>query len=205
MIAPGIIIPYRDRKEHLASSAPILKQFGPVYVIEQIGKHPFNRGKLINVGFLEFRDNFYYFAAHDVDMIPQALGYYEYSSIPCHIATQTEQFGYKMPYERYFGGVTLFPNDKFEQVNGFSNEFWGWGGEDDYLRRKIEAMSIPIKSRQCKFSSLTHSRQIDNTMRLANAKKAAGDIDWEDGLTSCKYEVVNVIEHHDYVLLQVKI
>ena len=41
-----------------------------------------------------------------------------------------------MPYEGYFGGVLSAPNTIFEDVNGFSNTFYGWGGEDDdmYLR-----------------------------------------------------------------------
>lgn len=201
----GIIIPYRDRKDHLAQSAPILKQFGQVYVVEQMDAAPFNRGKLINAGFLEFKKEFDYFAAHDVDMIPQVIGYYSYADIPTHLATQAEQFGYKMPYEKYFGGVTLFPNDKFEKVNGFSNDFAGWGGEDDHLRRKVEAMGIPIKSRQCKFTSLPHVRYIDNGMRLENAKKAIAEIHWGDGLTSCKYEVVHCEDMEHYTLLQVKL
>lgn len=201
----GIIIPYRDRKDHLQASSPVLKQFGHLYVVEQMDKQPFNRGKLLNIGFLEFKKEFDYFAAHDVDLIPQAMGYYGYSEIPCHLASQAEQFGYRMPYENYFGGVTLFPNEVFEKVNGFGNEFAGWGGEDDHLRRKIEAMSIPIKSRQCKFSSLPHGRQIDNAMRLENAKKAKGEIQWGDGLTSCKYEVVHCEDLEHYTLLQVKL
>lgn len=201
----GIIIPYRDRKDHLQASAPILKQFGQIYVIEQMDKDPFNRGKLINVGFLRFKEGFDYFAIHDVDMIPQAMGYYAYSEIPCHLASQAEQFGYKMPYENYFGGVTLFTNEVFEKINGFSNEFKGWGGEDDMLRRRIEALSIPIKRRECKFSSLPHSREIDTALRYENAKKAAGPIDWEDGLTSCEYEAVDFKELEHYALLQVKL
>jgi len=201
----GIIIPYRERKDHLQASTPILKQFGHIYVIEQMDKQPFNRGKLINIGFLEFKKEFDYFAGHDVDLIPQATGYYTYSDIPCHLATQAEQFGYQMPYEKYFGGVTLFPNDIFEKVNGFPNTIWGYGSEDDALRLRIEAMSIPIKSRQCKFSSLPHSRQIDNALRLANAKKLKEPIDWEDGLSSCEYEIVHCEDLEHYTLLQVKL
>lgn len=201
----GIIIPFRDRLDHLMASSPVLKQFGRVYVIEQMDNKPFNRGKLINAGFLTFKTEFDYFAAHDVDMIPQATGYYEYSEVPCHIASQAEQFGYRMPYENYFGGVTLFTKEVFNSVNGFSNEFFGWGGEDDYLRRKIEELGIPTKRRECKFSSLPHSRFIDTAQRYENAKKAAGPLDFGDGLTSCKFETLRLREFDNYTLLQIEL
>lgn len=29
------------------------------------------------------------------------------------------------------GGVLAIRMNHFYAVNGFSNEFWGWGGEDD--------------------------------------------------------------------------
>jgi len=37
----------------------------------------------------------------------------------------------RVPYDNIFGGVTAFKQQHFETVNGFSNEFYGWGGEDD--------------------------------------------------------------------------
>jgi len=37
----------------------------------------------------------------------------------------------RLPYEGIFGGVTAFKRQHFEFVNGFSNQFYGWGGEDD--------------------------------------------------------------------------
>jgi len=37
----------------------------------------------------------------------------------------------RVPYDGIFGGVTAFKRQHFELVNGFSNQFYGWGGEDD--------------------------------------------------------------------------
>lgn len=203
-LMPGIIIPYRDRLDNLRVSAPILKQFGRVNVVEQMDEKPFNRGKLINCGYLEFNKEFDHFAAHDCDMIPENADY-SYCSNPCQIATQVEQFKWSVPYARYMGGVTLLPNDKFELINGFSNEFWSYGAEDDSLRKRFEYKSIPIESRQCRFKSLPHEINIDEMLRLENYRKLKQPIDWNDGLSSCKYEIVNCEDLEHYTLLQVKL
>lgn len=34
-------------------------------------------------------------------------------------------------YQYLVGGVLAFRPRHFRLVNGYSNEFWGWGGEDD--------------------------------------------------------------------------
>lgn len=199
----GIIIPFRKREEHLKISAPVLSRIGHVYVVEQMDGKPFNRAKLINAGYNEFKKEFDYFAAHDVDMIPESVNGYAHSDMPCHIATEVDQFGWNMPYPDYFGGVTLFPNNRFEQVNGFSNEYWSWGGEDDELRKRFLELGIPIQRRQCRFTSLLHARDFDKELRMKNVARLRAPIDWEDGLTNCKYEITHCEDFENYTLLQV--
>lgn len=43
------------------------------------------------------------------------------SALPCH----------RLPYASYFGGVSGLSKAQFLRINGFPNEYWGWGGEDD--------------------------------------------------------------------------
>lgn len=42
----------------------------------------------------------------------------------------------RLPYATIFGGVGAFTREDFEKVNGFSNLYFGWGGEDDDLYRR---------------------------------------------------------------------
>jgi predicted glycosyltransferase involved in capsule biosynthesis len=39
----------------------------------------------------------------------------------------------RLEFPEFFGGVTSIRGEHFEQLNGFSNWFYGWGGEDDEL------------------------------------------------------------------------
>ena len=43
----------------------------------------------------------------------------------------------RLPYATIFGGVGAFTRDNFEELNGFSNLFFGWGGEDDDLYKRL--------------------------------------------------------------------
>ncbi len=40
-------------------------------------------------------------------------------------------FECRLPYKQYFGGVSAMSKEQFQKINGFPNNYWGWGGEDD--------------------------------------------------------------------------
>jgi len=44
----------------------------------------------------------------------------------------------------FSGGVTELTKEQFELVNGYSNSFWGWGGEDDDMFNRITAKKMSI-------------------------------------------------------------
>ena len=48
----------------------------------------------------------------------------------------------RVPYPNIFGGVTAFTSKQFIKVNGFSNEFYGWGGEDDDMYQRQVSIEV---------------------------------------------------------------
>jgi predicted glycosyltransferase involved in capsule biosynthesis len=44
----------------------------------------------------------------------------------------------------YFGGISVVNTDHVKLINGFSNQYWGWGGEDGDLLRRLRLMLTKI-------------------------------------------------------------
>ena len=142
----GIIVPYRKRPGHLRKFQESISKYfkGKDYhliVVEQADDLPFNRGKLLNIGFqYALRQQCDYVAFHDIDMLPKDVDY-SYSDVPIHLATNFTNSDREI-FDTYFGGVTLFPVDLFKKVNGYSNEYWGWGFEDDDLLMRLTEQNV---------------------------------------------------------------
>jgi len=143
----AIIIPYRDRASHLEVFIPYMQEYlkdydYKIFVIEQSDSKPFNRGKLLNVGAkIAIKEGFDYFALHDVDMLPLKGVDYSYPETPVHLISKVDK---EVPFIDYFGGVTLFNVHDYKLVNGYSNEYWGWGFEDDDLLYRCIQRNIPL-------------------------------------------------------------
>ena len=159
----AIIVPYRDQK--VQNRERQLKRFlteMPVYlnqicelesyvivIVEQTDDGQlFNRGKLLNVGFEMYRHDCNVFVMHDVDMIPSdsLLPWYSCRPpCPLHVAWVHEDVsGHGSPYAHYVGGIITMTAEHMDQTNGFPNNFWGWGGEDDELRRRMEKVGLEV-------------------------------------------------------------
>ncbi|MEQ2189744.1 hypothetical protein GOODEAATRI_028446, partial [Goodea atripinnis] len=67
-----------------------------------------------------------------------------------------------LPYNQYFGGVSSMSKEQYLKINGFPNNYWGWGGEDDDIYNR--------------FDRIAHTRE---TMH-------------KDGISSLTYSVVQV-------------
>ena len=138
----GICIPYRNRKEHIERLVPHLsKQLTnqgiehSFYIGHQVDDKLFNRGAMKNIAaHYAFEDGCDYIAWHDVDMLSEENADYSYpEENPLHIATKLSKYNYGMNYDQYFGGVVLFNKEQAYKTNGYSNDYWDWGQEDDDL------------------------------------------------------------------------
>ncbi len=71
----GIVVPYRDRESHLVRFLPHMQQFlkeikHKIVIVEQHDDKPFNRAKLMNIGYDHLKNECDYFCFHDVDLLP---------------------------------------------------------------------------------------------------------------------------------------
>jgi hypothetical protein len=131
-----ILVPYRDREQHLdifiKRLAPLLKKHIiniKIVIIEQSHDNKkFNRGKVLNVGFKEYYKDFDYFFTHDVDTLP-----YENTIINLYNNRDYDIFRIHSGHHVSLGGIVKFKCDIFKKINGFPNNIWGWGLEDEAL------------------------------------------------------------------------
>jgi hypothetical protein len=138
----GICIPYRNRKSHVEKLIPELSKHlnkqginHKFYIGHQVDDKLFNRGAMKNIAaYYAFKDGCDYIAWHDVDMVPHEECDYSYpESNPVHIATKLSKYNYGLGYDQYFGGVVLLTKEQVINTNGYSNDYWDWGQEDDDL------------------------------------------------------------------------
>jgi predicted glycosyltransferase involved in capsule biosynthesis len=207
-----IVIPYRNREEHLKKfledvpSKINVDNFN-ILVVEQLDDKPFNRAKLLNIGFDYSKDFGNQFCFHDVDMIPIKADYSQVTE-PVHLVAKATQFGGKIPGHNYYGGVNMVNKESFIKLNGYSNDFWGWGGEDDDMLLRVYKNGYSLVRRYGEFKSLAHKYNGPNHKHYNdNVKKLNQKYDYNgDGLNTLNYELVGVEQLNEICkLIKVKI
>ncbi|XP_036414444.1 LOW QUALITY PROTEIN: beta-1,4-galactosyltransferase 3 [Colossoma macropomum] len=202
----AIIIPHRSREHHLKFLLYYLHPFLQrqqlnygIYIIHQAGNYTFNRAKLMNVGFREAmrEEDWDCLFFHDVDLIPEDdRNTYTCDQTPKHAAIAMDKFGYKLPYKMYFGGVSALTPLHYLKMNGFPNNYWGWGGEDDDIGIRVSLAGMTITRPSLKvgrYKMIKHKHDQGNEVNpkrfnmLAKTRQT-----WKlDGMNSVEYEVVS--------------
>ena len=223
-VAPvAIVVPYMDTDPDQKRSQQLvqfltympgyLSRHGvihDIYIVEQTeGK--FNRGWLLNVGFLEAqkRKEYNRIVFHDVDLLPCEKMAKEYArtrlddSPVIHLGARWRD---RYSGDAYLGGVLSVHATAFRSVNGFPNRYWGWGGEDDELRRRLDSKGVVVdRPKEGVYTDLefmtleqklTYLRRKD--LKCSNKWELAADSQdvWlVDGLSSTKYDVMTSAVH----------
>jgi hypothetical protein len=192
----AIIVPYRDlhpvqkRAEHLkefiAYMGPFMKkaisQFSNnstfhIFIVEQSPEHKFNRGALLNLGFIEAsKQGYNVFIFHDVDLLPgdpMAPYYVKNPKIPIHIARCWDRY----EGQEYLGGIISISGKNFTDLNGYPNNYWGWCGEDDELRRRVNDINLQIENPKEEDCEIRDLEEMDLQEKLDLLKK---NEDWKN-------------------------
>jgi len=143
----NIIVPVRNRKEELKEFIfnidKIMKSNKVnyrIYIVEQsYNNSSFNRGKLINIGISqslkhEF-SNIYYIT--DVDIYPKT-----YNTFVMKYITGTIKHLYGNIDT--LGGVFIIDKNTYSKINGYSNNYWSWGLEDNDLFERAKNLNITL-------------------------------------------------------------
>lgn len=194
-----LVVPYRDRLDNSKIFIPHMNEYlrqqeidYEIWIIEQGNNKHFNKGLLVNAGFLLSKSENSYFCEQDIDLIPM-----------------NNEISYKYPGKMFrhpYGGKLdhnlglLFITDSecFEKCNGFPNNYYGWGSEDINLMHRVKAVNIPIDEsnflyqHQCKTKELFHYRRPDQDETNEKNEKLGAIDNWkENGLSNCKFTVLH--------------
>lgn len=206
-----VVIPFRDRDEHLHQLIPVLSATldeqrirHRVLVVEQEAGGLFNRGRLINTGIHYAAGDSDYYCLHDVDAVP-VVANYQCPSQPLRLVnTLRGPEGESRRTNYYLSGAVSIRKDQVFAVNGFSNEYWGWGKEDDdFFFRLLLAGYLCFYDTQGTFEDLPNPKQqqvVRNSPetpphvkrnRQRRSRLLRGLISpLEDGLNTLRYEVI---------------
>ena len=212
----AIVVPYRDRADHLRQLIPHLRTFFErdklhrhiaysIHIVEPTDPGPFNRGRVKNAGFALARPQADYVCFHDVDYLP-IWADYSYTPQPARLLWYGTTL--QENYERLFGGVIAFNCADFERVNGYSNDYWGWGYEDTDLLQRCQRGGLTIERRDGTFVALPHahagyrdddspSEESEAMRALFEAKQAEPEQARLDGLGSVRFELVDTRQGFD--------
>lgn len=212
-----IALPYRRR----SNSLRIVRERLPAFLrnqsciadfllllIEQEDGKPFNFAKLGNVGYTIGKSHFGStiadrFINHPVDGIPLSGDYTipDDSSVMMCEAGDPSKLGY---HNSYYAKAHAFHAAVFEKINGYSNEYWGWGYDDDDLFARLRSQQVLIWGTyiEYEFFMAHHLKpsaknldiqdgvsRYDENYQIFSQTQQNPDI-WKSGLSNLSYKIL---------------
>ena len=82
---------------------------------------------------------------------------------------------FRIPVYQIAGGAVAISPAQFKQINGFSNNYWGWGYEDDNLSKRYvstHVQKVPVFTQCSMFLGLllcvNFTEQVKTTEKVIN-------------------------------------
>jgi len=187
-----IIVPYRNRPQHLTAFLAHMRAYIPsisptipdinICIVEQSDVRLFNRARLLNIGALECPSAYY--IMHDIDMLP----------IDCHYTPSMHaeiiQFAAsKIQLKDYLGGVTMFSHPVFWKSGGYNNDYFH-RAEDNEMMFNLKQLRIPVLNEFYQFKQLQHKRD-PNEFNAALWDKAQQKRSKQNQLLCCAYNIIH--------------
>ena len=114
-----------------------------------------------------------------------------------------DKFRYNLPYPGMTGGVLAISALHFSRLNGFSNTFYGWGGEDDDLFQRMVSAGLEVtrlRGERSRYISLYHPVNVPSESRYRSRVDMS-----EDGLDSLRYTRLRYKHHACFAHLLVRL
>jgi hypothetical protein len=212
------LLPYRARSpnevrrqeimnalDSITSYFPAKKIPYTVIVVEQNNDDPFNKGLILNAGFIEsekYNTMPRIYVHMNVDYIldtsrefPQELNDFTKGFIEIY----NMNLDNNLPVT-YIGGGCAFDPDSYKRVNGFPNDIWGWGGEDNALRERVLRRGVPHTVNSLAnngWMKAQNSSAPRNTSKVDDNQKKAFNITDTTGIDGCDYTIDGAGEFND--------
>ena len=160
----SIIIPYRNRQEHLEILLPRLQEVFKdkdyeIVVSEQNNSDNFRIACVENVGFqvctgdiIILQQVDYYptdDVSYDIDdqpVLPSKKGIFVNNDLTLRedIPSGYKRWAIEIDPE-FYGGVVILRKEMWDKINGLNPLYKGWGNEDEDLRERFVWAGIPVK------------------------------------------------------------
>ncbi|VDI41411.1 Hypothetical predicted protein [Mytilus galloprovincialis] len=116
----------------------------------------------------------------------------------------------ELPFPRIFGGVTSLTVEQFQKVNGFPNRYFGWGGEDDDMWKRIHNAGYKVirNAREiARYKMIKHGKDEGNNRNPVRFKmlKYSDKYFKTDGINRLTYKVLKIEFNHLFTRVLVDI
>lgn len=172
-----------------------------IFICEQNDDALFNRGKLLNVAFLESEKHFNYpknYFHMNTDYLIDI-----HRDFPSEILDVKGVIDiYKPPFP-LLGSACVFDPESYKTINGFPNDLIGWGGDDWAIYNRLIKCNIPIFYPEHlsnsgfiidNFEDIPYKDSSRNEHNLFLSTR--NDIK-TNGLSTCEYTIKSIGEFHN--------